>query len=779
MNNEIKKIRIFVSVESGLEEERLEVIDLVHCINNTLYPLGICFIVDSKCDDNYEDVIKQCPLSLVIVCSDVSDNSLLRKRILNIYTNHPENHLYVFFNEPITPENKKGVVLSFRKYLGDMYGHFPVTKTTGEIRFELILRLFDYALSRNKMVEFPFIEDSIDFQLKTNGDFILFGSEIIAEKGKISCFSANEVYRQLEDELKEQQMALETSTLTEEERGRVKAEIFRIEKRLSEESLKILDIALKLSNNTLGLNSLVLNEAIDLFNKGQVNDSIKLIDNHISSILEPSLAMDTASKDTLRSFIPLIMYKVEHLYFDESIQEETEYNEIETAYKQLEDITERINCEIVEKIELFERFYNSIGRLLTSTTEIINLRELLLNSLYKLCLHLEIDSPEKGKKTKARIAYRIGHQKLLKMDFLTAEEKLNEAYDTCKSINKDYEHQTIIHILIRLGDLYREKAKHQMRGINQKIDAYSIAMDKYNEALEIAERSKNDELKSFIFSRIGELYRTGYGKNAEALLYHLKSYDIVKTITNDKNSLVGKCINLGATYAEIATEKGDISNAKLALDMYHEGLILIQASKESSSLEKSLIAGKIHHNIGEIYRVLCKNSTDNAQKCEYRNNALEHFECAYSIRYPMARYSSNKYLEEFVNTAESYSRMLMSELLQVIITKIKDNEFSLSDHPNKDFESKIEQCDMMLNLAYEIIQPNCKDVYYEYKKVKLLPMLYCISIWHFLVGTSIRINDSYYDEAISICQKARFTDSSIQITLERMNKLAILAKVRK
>lgn len=772
MNNEIKKIRIFVSVESGLEEERLEVIDLVHCINNTLLPLGICFIVDSKCDDDYEEVIKQCALSLVIVCSDVSENSLLRKRILNIYTNHPENHLYVFFNEPITPENKKGVVLSFRKYLDDMYGHFPVTKTTEEIRFELLLRLFDYALSRNKMMASLLNEDSVDFQLKTKGDFILFGSEIIADKGKISCFSANEVYRQLEDELKEQQMLLEASTLTEEDRGRIKAKIFRVEKRISEESRKILDMALKLSNNTLCLNSLVLNEAIDLFNKGLVNDSIKLIDNYISSTLEPSFALDTASKDTLRSFIPLIMYKVDHFYYDESIQEETDYYKIETAYKQIEDLTERINCGIVEKIELFERYYNLIGRLLTNTTEIINLLELLLNRLYKLCLHLEIDSPEEGKKAKARIAYRMGYHKLLKMDFPTAEEKLNEAYDTCKSINKDYDYQTIICILIKLGDLYREKAEHQMRGINQKIDAYDIAMDKYNEALEIVEQLKNDGLKSSIISRIGELYRTGYKKYAEALKYHKESYCIAKTITNDKKSLVGYCINLGATYADIATEKGDVNNADLALGKYNEGLALVQASKESSSLKKSIDAGKIHHNIGEMYRVLCTKCTDNAQKREYRNNALEHFEYAYSIRYPMARYNSNKYLKEFVNTAESYSRLLIPELTQVIITKIKSNGLSLLDYPSKDFESKIEQCNKMLNLAYGLIQPNCKDVYYEDKKVKLLQMLYLISIWHFIDGTSNQIDDNYYNEAVSICQKARFTDLSIQITLEKMKKLA-------
>lgn len=225
----INKIRIYVSVETGLEEERLEVVDLVHCINNTLLPLGICFVVDSKCDDQYEEIIKNCDLSLIIVCSDVSDDSLLRRRILDIHSSHPENHLYVFFKEPITPENKKDIVLSFRKYLGDVYEQFPVIKTNDGIRFELLLRLIGYALSSNSIIAVSLKDDAVESKLKTEGNSIMFGTEVIADKGKISCFSENEVYCQLEEELKKQQRTLELSTLTEEDRGRVKAEIFRIE----------------------------------------------------------------------------------------------------------------------------------------------------------------------------------------------------------------------------------------------------------------------------------------------------------------------------------------------------------------------------------------------------------------------------------------------------------------------------------------------------------------------------------------------------------------------
>lgn len=764
------RIKIFVSVETGLEEERLSIVDLVHCMNNIFSSFGFWFVVNSKCDEEYAEVIDKCDISLIVVCSDVDEESLMRKRIMDIRNNHKQNHLYVFFKEPITPVDKTSIVRNFQGHLEKYYGHFPVVKSIDEIRYEMLLRLQQFIAEHNKF----FISDKISEEkatIRVLGTNVLLGEEIIADKSNISFFAAEKECNKIEEQLQSYQEQLENPNLSDNVKEELRLKIFDLQERLADRNNEIISITTTLVGKLSSLNKAVYRQAYYLLSQGDIDKCKELVDNYLFSVLDSSDKLYEESKENLKSLISLLELRCACVS-----NEEEALNIIETSYNKIIEIANNTSCEYAEKIQIYEDYDEILRKrepILYSSEKVQTIRKKIWHDAYHLCKHWEIDSIGEAFKTKARIIGKWGALEYECHNYKEAEKMLEEARlsfnDDLLSDEKDFTIQSYLaDIIITLGRTHQAIAA-QARGANVRYDYLDKAVKEYKEALTTATSFNDYQLQSFILAVMGELYRNNYDNKLDlSLSYHEQSYNLIKLHSSDKVQLAKQCINIGATYATIAEiskypSKGSMQHA---IDYYKEALDLINLSDDYKLQEKSYYTGIIHNNLGNSYRFLFKISSDENSKKQYFLQSREYYEKAYKYRYPLACYRSHKYINQLINTIDGYSTLLEVYIINSVKTSLSEDV-----KVDTDVKSSIENCEFMSKRAYEILPDGESDI----KKANFLCILYLLSVASSIIDKDpSKVIDKYYCDAKNILIKEHAIDGKIAKMLENCKQLAVL-----
>ena len=644
MNN-TDRINIYLLAENTLDQERLEIVDLIHAINNsTIRDFNKCFVVKPEKGASFEELINNCELAIIVVCSDLDNQSLIRERIMEIHDRHRNCHLYLFFKDPVEPREKENIVNEFKSNLETSYGHFPVIRNGDQIKFELLMRLIEIRNHFEKEVS-----GINPLQIDATQNIIKYGKEKIADIDQIPYFSNNV---ELCNSIKSIQ-ELKSQDPSNYER------IISLENAASRVFNKTIEIFALIQKN---ISHHVYEEATNLLSSGKIDECITLIESYVSNNLRTTNLLQEGNQALIDTSIELLKIKASAICSNSNSFDEKR-DAIRNNYDEIIKIAESHHFDHDRKINLYEEYAGKMSTYGAYSPSID-----LLNKACRESEHLMVDNKRTGKKEYARITIKLGLCHFKMGNYNSALAYFKEAIQIYDDIID--ENQTELALLrnkivaiVYVGRSIEYETTYHTKGSNIKRDGYKESKKYYDSALELATKINDISLIWRIKTDIGEYLRNretyeGHLEDAlkchkEALLYAQKG--------NVREIISSYYLNIGATYADISW---DYYYYKKALDHYYLALQNCTQSKDGTTTVNYLyMYSKIQHDIGNLnaqhYYYLCrKNKEEESQS--FFVDAQNSFEEAYQTRLSLYNgIPTKEHLDTLYNTTRLYASLLL------------------------------------------------------------------------------------------------------------------------
>ena len=618
----IQTVRIFLSIDKTLEQERLELTDLVENLNHSLESRNANILMlawDNSANDNnsFNEEISKTDLCLNLYYTNFNNTTQaeLESAYQALCEGKNPKKIYVYFKDGDTVPEK---LQEFRDSFPTKYGHFYCSfSNIDTLKADFLLQFMEYQsknLGGSKILDV------------NNGKVTLDGKEYVDLKN-VPFAGNNEEYNLLLKSIKKTKKLLAITDEDDEEYADYAAELQELNEKLSKMENSLWDTALMITRLSTTKCSERLKRAMDLFTAGDNKGAQAVLnEEEIERDVEHNLhliQLGEEGKKGLKTNIEEYLLKIRTLEnelcddwyvkvydiytrcielgknniaddeyafllsdFGDFLMNENIYDEVEDVYNESLSIYRKLNQESGD--EYTEDVYWILRRLSNYhmiSNEYANADKILneINDIIK-------DSNDSLKK--GETLYLLAHLHFNQLNHEKAEDELNSALNLLTGIDNEEGRDKLSECLYLMGLLHKTTGKLDLakEEADKAISIFSIDhIDKKDPFL-----SRIYELKGHIFSLEGNITSAleMYQKSAEIIR------ELVKTNPNTyRIHLVCELANLSFNHSLI----GDFESAILEL---HEAEEIITILFEKYPLQYSEYYTRIIHD----YAYLLKNT---------------------------------------------------------------------------------------------------------------------------------------------------------------------------
>lgn len=279
----MKEINIFIASSEELRLERLEIVDMISNLNNALYQKGIHIIpqkweyFDSSMgikrkQEEYNDKLRKCEICLVLFWTKLG---MYTKEELDIAyqqlcAGENPQKLYVYFKDG---GNTSPDLIKFRDDFPTTYGHFySHFQHVDSLKVNFLLQFINYESNE--------LDENL-VSLK-NSKVIVNGIEY-ADMANLSFASNNEEYKLLIEKIDDLEDLLAEIGNSNPKYVEKETKLYRNKKQLANLENRLWNTALLISKLNISDHAGRLQKAIDLFNDGNNEAAIQILDYHLIS----------------------------------------------------------------------------------------------------------------------------------------------------------------------------------------------------------------------------------------------------------------------------------------------------------------------------------------------------------------------------------------------------------------------------------------------------------------------------------------------------------------
>lgn len=259
----IQTVRIFLSIDKTLEQERLELTDLVENLNHSLENRNANILMlawDNSANDSndFNEEISKSDLCLNLYYTNFNNTTQaeLESAYQALCEGKNPKKIYVYFKDGDTVPEK---LQEFRDSFPTKYGHFYCTfSNIDTLKADFLLQFMEYQsknLGGSKMLEV------------NNGKVTIDGKEYVDLKN-VPFAGNNEEYNLLLKSIKKTKKLLAITDVEDEEYAEYAAELQDLQEKLSKMETSLWDTALMITCLSTTKCSERLKRAMELFNQG-------------------------------------------------------------------------------------------------------------------------------------------------------------------------------------------------------------------------------------------------------------------------------------------------------------------------------------------------------------------------------------------------------------------------------------------------------------------------------------------------------------------------------
>ena len=671
----MKKVKIFLALGEGLDNESLELSDLVEHLNLILEPQNIhIYLIKSDyltgslntgSGDIYTTTLDECEICMVIFGKDFG--SYTEKELRCAYERvckegvNPSK-LYVYFKniEDLAEDLKR-----FHDSFPEAYGHF-----TG--KFSDVNTLKNDFLLQFQLFQSQNLQNSCPVEVK-NSKVTVFGKDLFIDLMKIPFLGNNETYTDLLKNIKKTKKFLSKSVPEDEDYAEMAEELHELEEKKEKIEQSIWNTALEIARLSNQKCSERLKKAIELFNEGDNKGASAILDTEdILKDAEHNLQMKRLHEEGLKTNIEELKLKIktlenemsegwgeEVLKLHEKIMEYTKqvygdkseeyWMSLITAANAYEVLGKYETSKVLFKsalsiIELYSnneskalaRTYNDMSVLYSSTHDLESALDFGLKSLqiYKKDVHEKTADIATASENVGIVYFQMEeYDKAL--EYVEAAKEIRESLYGEEDLETVLSYDNIGNILREQGDLekallYGSKALNLYLKKNGEL--HSDTACAYNNISLTYSRKGDIKMAMELQQKAISIYEKIYGANhpftaqgysnlsmlygdvenhSEALVFQTKAYEIRKSVFGENNEFT---LLSKDALGEIYEYLGEFRQAiKFKEDRLKYNLKQVNRNDD---LKVSIILD--YNNIGTLYRKV----GELEKSIEYKKNAI-------------------------------------------------------------------------------------------------------------------------------------------------------------
>ena len=609
----LQTIRIFLSIDKDLEQERLELMDLVENLNHSLASRNANILMiawDNSAYDNraFDDEISKTDLCLNLYY--INFNNTTQTELESAYQalcdgRNPKK-IYVYFKDgDSVPEELQ----EFRDSFPTKYGHFYCSYSNIDtLKADFLLQFMEFQSKR--------FADSKLFDVQ-NGKVLLDGKEYV-DLINVPFAGNNEEYQLLQKSIKKTQKLLAITETDDPDYSEYAKDLNEMKEKVAKMESSLWETALKITQLSTTKCSERLERAMQLFNKGDNKGALAVLNE------------EEIEKDAKHAIEQIILGEEISKAGRETLKFSIQENELKVL-----SLSAEMNSGWLQKvIRLRENILEWTGVLHGTES-----REYVL-ALHDLSLSLE----ENGNYSDALKYYRIaldlsngiyGEKDLTACLYRDMGTVFHSLGDCRKSLEYDLQAMAICKEVYGEKHPFTADYYNSVAGAYDGLGDYEKSMEFCQKALAIREKvyGEKDPSTAMSYNNIGILYRK-LKDDDRSLKYHFKALAIQEEIHGEKHP-------------------------DTALSYYNIGIAYLNSRNYEKSLEYHLKALAVYK---EVYGEKHPKTADSYNKVadayllleDFEPKALEYYLKALAIREEVYGAEHTKTVETYGNIADYY-----------------------------------------------------------------------------------------------------------------------------